>query len=139
MDVYVAPETAAIVAEFAAIARSINVSLPAELNDGVVDTSNFPIDLDVESVAVNWGIVMLVIRPPVITTCACIAYVSLASGICTFCTLPMYVPSMTSLGVGDGVTVGDTVGVGLVVTLGDTVGDGNGETTARAVTRALCC
>jgi hypothetical protein len=49
--VYVAPEIEAIDALFAARARSMSVSLPAPFNEGVVETSNFPMLFDVASVA----------------------------------------------------------------------------------------
>lgn len=68
-------------AEFAAIARSINVSLPALLNDGVVDPLNFRIVLLVADVGAT-GVVSVIaeIFPPVIVAVAKTLYVSPESG-----------------------------------------------------------
>lgn len=68
-------------AEFAAIARSINVSLPALLNDGVVDPLNFRMLLLVADVGAT-GVVNVIaeILPPVIVAVAKTLYVSPESG-----------------------------------------------------------
>ena len=87
---------------------------------------------------------MLVIFPPVIVGVTWTLYVSLASGMCTDCTEPVYVPSRTVFcvtdGDGDDDADDDAVGDGDAV---DAVGVGedgrNGFTTAFAVTRAAFC